>query len=257
MDESSGIIDEKPQNTADGVWRPWPTLLLGLGIGVATFIASVMVVGIFIAVRMVSNPKQDLLGVTKSLSNDGLLIVIASIVSELAAFGLVLLVIKLRRGKTISEYLALRPVSLRVLLSALFATGVFAAVYDGVSHLLARPTVSRFEIDMYRGCPYPFIFWLLIVVAAPITEEVFFRGFFLEGFRRSRMGNTGAVVVTALMWASLHLQYDLYDIGSILLFGLLLGAVRLKSRSLWPCLAMHSLLNLIATVEMLFHLRSM
>ena len=32
-------------------------------------------------------------------------------------------------------------------------------------------------------------------------------------------------------------------------FGLLLGTVRAKTESLWGCLAMHSLLNLVATVQ--------
>ena len=44
----------------------------------------------------------------------------------------------------------------------------------------------------------------------PVFEELFFRGFLLEGFRRTFLGTTGAVVLTSLLWAVIHTQYDLY-----------------------------------------------
>ncbi|HEY3297147.1 MAG TPA: CPBP family intramembrane glutamic endopeptidase [Armatimonadota bacterium] len=238
------------------VWRPWPTFWLGLGIGVTSFFVQVIVVAFFAIVRIASNPRQDVLVLSESLSKNGLLLIVSGIASELVVIGLVLLVIRLRKGWTISEYLAFRPISSKVLLAALIAISALVAVSDGITHLSGRPIVPQFEIDLYRSGVSPLLAWILLIVTAPITEEIVFRGFLLEGFRRSRMGNIGAVVVTAIMWGSLHLQYDIYNVGIIVATGLLLGAVRLKSRSLWPCIAMHSLMNLIATVELVVHMRS-
>ena len=53
----------------------------------------------------------------------------------------------------------------------------------------------------------------------------------------------GAVVVTSVLWALLHLQYDVYGIFTILLVGLLLGAARIRTRSLVVPLALHALNN--------------
>ena len=49
--------------------------------------------------------------------------------------------------------------------------------------------------------------------------------------------------------ASIHLQYDVYQIGTIFFIGILLGVARIRSGSLYVPLAMHTLINLLATVE--------
>lgn len=256
MQESADIAQEATQQTGSGVWKPWPTLGLGLGIGLSATTVQSIVAGLFTVARMLSNPRQDPFTLADSIVKNGLVLCTTSILSELVVIGLVLLVIRLRRGDTISEYLALRPVSLRVLLTALIVMGAFVGLGDGITYLCGRPIVPQVEIEVFRTIVYPLLGWILLLVTAPIAEEVFFRGFVLEGFRRSRMGNAGAVVVTSLAWALLHLQYDLYNIALIIIAGLLLGAVRIKSRSLWPCIAMHSFMNLIATIELVFHLRA-
>ena len=88
-----------------------------------------------------------------------------------------------------------------------------------------------------------------IVVAAPVFEELAFRGFLLEGLRRGPLGDAGAVIVTSFAWAAVHLQYDVYEIGTIVVFGLILGAARLAGGSLWVPITMHVLVNLVASVE--------
>jgi membrane protease YdiL (CAAX protease family) len=80
-------------------------------------------------------------------------------------------------------------------------------------------------------------------------EEPLFRGFMMRGIWHSRLGAVGAIVIASACWSLLHLQYDCYSIIQIFLAGLLLGAARLKTQSLYPPLAMHSLMNLLATVE--------
>ena len=47
----------------------------------------------------------------------------------------------------------------------------------------------------------------------------------------------------------LHFQYDAYGIATIFTLGLVMGAVRYKTGSLWSVLIIHALFNLVALVE--------
>lgn len=256
MNENPVITVETAQSTDSGVWSARSTFWFGLGIGIAMLGIQVLVLVVFVAVSLASNPQCDISKVPEIVEKSGLLPIFATLVAELVAIGLVLLVIRLRKGATIPEYLALRSISPKVMLTSLLAAGIFAVLCDGISYLCGRPVVPQSAIHMYRTCTYPLLLWSCLVGAAPVAEEVFFRGFLLQGFKESRLGSVGAVLVTALLFASVHIQYDLFDMGSIVAAGVLLGVVRLKSRSLWTCIGMHSLNNVIATVEVVLYLRS-
>lgn len=58
-----------------------------------------------------------------------------------------------------------------------------------------------------------------------------------------------AIVGSSLGWAALHVQYDLYGVGIIVLSGLYLGAVRWRTESLPLCVLLHSVSNAVATAE--------
>lgn len=71
------------------------------------------------------------------------------------------------------------------------------------------------------------------------------------GLKQSRLGVVGAVIISAAVWAGIHLQYDLHGILVIFFLGLFLGFVRHKTGSTWLCVILHSIMNLIATIELL------
>ncbi|HSN56870.1 MAG TPA: CPBP family intramembrane glutamic endopeptidase, partial [Candidatus Sulfomarinibacteraceae bacterium] len=156
------------------------------------------------------------------------------------------------RGEA-ARALALRvPPEGRTLTAWLGATVVLVVASDLLTVALGRPIVPEFMTDLVRATAAPALLWPAIVVAAPLFEELLVRGFLFEGLRRGPLGAPGAVVVTAAVWAAVHLQYDAYEVGTILVFGIVLGTARLRSGSLWVPIAMHVLVNLIATVETLF-----
>ena len=93
------------------------------------------------------------------------------------------------------------------------------------------------------------MFILAIVVAAPVIEEILFRGFMFRGIASSPLGVTGAILMTAALWALLHVQYDWFGIGTIFLAGLFLGIVRARTRSTLLTTLLHALANLVATAE--------
>lgn len=84
--------------------------------------------------------------------------------------------------------------------------------------------------------------WYLLVVAvfAPISEEVFFRGFFVP-----RIG----IFWSSIFFASLHAGYcSLPELLATFVFGLVAGYVFKKTKSLYPSIAAHMLLNTINLV---------
>ncbi|HDN26885.1 MAG TPA: CPBP family intramembrane metalloprotease [Thioploca sp.] len=95
--------------------------------------------------------------------------------------------------------------------------------------------------------------WFAIVVAAPLFEEIFFRGFLFAGFQSSRLGNTGAILLTSLAWTVIHLQYEIYELSIVFVLGIILGIARLMSQSLYVPIAIHAFANLLATIELVIY----
>ena len=110
--------------------------------------------------------------------------------------GLVILFVALRKGITVQEYLDFTPVSLAVVFRWLGITLLFLLIWDGVYSLFGLAE-SDFVVKVYNTAGNHFLFWVAIVVAAPIAEEFFFRGFLFEGIRDSRLGVVGAILITS------------------------------------------------------------
>jgi len=91
--------------------------------------------------------------------------------------------------------------------------------------------------------------WVAFIIAAPLFEEIFFRGFLFKGLESSFMGPLGAVLVTSGIWAGIHLQYDLYGMGTVFCLGLLIGAARVVTASIVVPLVLHAVASLVATIE--------
>ena len=231
------------------VWGPWVTAGLGLAVGIAFIIIQTIITLVFTITEYASDPQTDLLQITENLGENGLVLAVAGFSSGIVGLGLIFLIIKLRKRATIAEYLSLTPVTVKMIFGLLVLTVGFIILSDGLTFLLGKPIVPQFQVDIYRTSVWPALLWIAIIIIAPAFEETFFRGFLLEGFRQSRIGNTGAIVLTALAWASLHVQYGAYELVTIFVGGVLLGIVRLKTGSLYSCFFIHSFFNLVSTIE--------
>lgn len=92
---------------------------------------------------------------------------------------------------------------------------------------------------------------ILAVVAAPIAEEIFFRGFLFSGIGR-RYGYGWGAVVSALLFSIAHVMQP----GAFLpifLFGLLLAWLYRRIGSIWACITAHSAYNSIALLFMILY----
>jgi membrane protease YdiL (CAAX protease family) len=177
-----------------------------------------------------------------------------AIVGAPVAMGGALLAARARKGISVSAYLDLAwPTSRQVVRWSLVLVALLVCS-DALTLALGRPLEPESVLSAYRSAGSLSVFLFGVIVAAPIGEEFLFRGFLFAGFSASRLGPVGAIAITSLVWGVLHSQYDLYGIASIVVNGVLLGLVRWRARSLWLCVALHGLMNAVATAEAVFML---
>jgi membrane protease YdiL (CAAX protease family) len=133
----------------------------------------------------------------------------------------------------------------------------FVVFSDGLSILIGKPIVPEFMSKTYASLNSPWILWMALLVAAPLSEELFFRGFLIKGLSASLLRWYGAVILSSAAWAIVHQQYDLYGMVTIFSLGLILGVARVKTGSIILTMFLHSFCTLIAIAETLIHLRRM
>ncbi len=78
------------------------------------------------------------------------------------------------------------------------------------------------------------------------------RSVLYHGIASSRWGPITAILVSAVFWAALHIQYDAYGIITIALMGLYLGAARFKTGSLPLLILLHAFNNAAGLAEAAF-----
>jgi membrane protease YdiL (CAAX protease family) len=155
-----------------------------------------------------------------------------------------------------SDYLALRWPSRREIVRGLLATFALLLIAKLAGYLTGEST-SDVVLNEYRSVKDSW--WLLVLlislcVTAPLTEELVVRGFLFRGWSQSFLGPTGAIVVTAVAWAALHSQYDLFYRSVIFAHGLMLGYFRYRSGSTWLTVIIHAAVNLAGVIEIAFFL---
>ncbi len=104
-------------------------------------------------------------------------------------------------------------------------------------HLTGHDIVPAAVVDAYktsRASGHILTLGFALVVIAPPMEELLFRGFLFRGYAASRLGVTGAILLTSVIWASMHIQYDAFYIVQIVVLGcVFLGGLRWRSGR--PC----------------------
>lgn len=246
--EPSPEDETTPETTpTKRVWGFWPTVGFSLAIGFIILMAQlVLLLGLMFS-NLDAATLLDPLAIEEYFyANLGLIMGLATLISGVLGIAGIIGLIKIRKGASITEYLGLRRVSFKTLALLLLISLAIIAAIEGLGILFNQTVETDFDTQMYRTSGWPVLLWLAVVVLAPLQEEVFFRGFLFAGLRDSRFGVAGAVVVTSLLWAGLHTQYNLYVMGNIFVMGLVLGFVRHKTKSLWSTLFIHAVYNLVA-----------
>ena len=95
---------------------------------------------------------------------------------------------------------------------------------------------------------YLWLLFLTIAVLAPLSEELLYRGYMMKVWAESAIGPVWGTLLVSLLWAATHLQYGLYEMAYIFVFGILLCVSRLKTDSIIPALAMHVSWNALSFI---------
>lgn len=243
------MISDPSEPLSPRPWGLWPTLgfsllIFLLFLGIQTLVASLIVVQ-----RFRLDPGIDPVRLAEDLATDGSVIALATVVSAPLCIGATLGFAALRRQGSAWDYLQLRVPEQRQLGLWLGITLVVVVAMDTIKSLLGIEIVPPFSIQIYTTANPLVLLYLAVVGLAPLFEEVMFRGFLFQGLRTSWLGSAGAILVTSLIWAGIHSQYDLTNILSIVCFGVLLGISQLRTHCLTIPIAMHALNNLIALIQ--------
>ncbi len=161
---------------------------------------------------------------------------------NIAAFAVTMLVGLSFGGLRWSEVVRLtsfRGALLLPIVIAVVGIGILASELDNVSRfILPMPDfIAKLLGDMISGGHGMAI---VLVVVAPLTEELLFRGLILHGLMQ-RYGTVPAVLLSTLLFALVHVNP--YQFASAITMGVFLAWLFVRTRSLWPCIIAHALFN--------------
>lgn len=185
----------------------------------------------------------------RELVNQGSSVAAITIVACPFVLAALWVAIRLARRR-FASYLALRWPSLRALGRGLAITFGFFLVWKLLSYLVGQQTPA-FVLDMYRSAKDAGMLWLLLIalcVATPIMEEFAVRGFLFRGWSKSFLGPIGAIILSSVLWAAMHQQYNWYYMTQVFLLGLIFGYLRYRSGSTWLTVMTHGFFNLVVIV---------
>jgi uncharacterized protein len=164
---------------------------------------------------------------------------VAEIIAFLPTIAVLWVAIR-KAGRGFAEYLALNWPSRNELLLAFAVTAALVAVQGA----LGPGGPSAYSPYVAGGAGGLFLFLLGGCLAAPIMEELLFRGFMFRGWSESFLGPIGAIVLTSALFGLNHTHYDWLGRFWIFLFGLVLCTFRWRTNSTWLTVVVHSAANI-------------
>jgi membrane protease YdiL (CAAX protease family) len=129
--------------------------------------------------------------------------------------------------------------------------GFIVLLGGAITHALAGPHPVRQDVAVMASqasLGMRLLLALLVVCVAPFVEELVFRGVLLSGLA-SRMRSGPAIAVSALIFGCAHLpdfKFAWYPVPALVLLGLVLAWLRVRTRSLWPSITLHAANNFFA-----------
>ena len=248
LDPVNPPITIAPEHRTPRVWGFWGTVLWGLVVFAAMFVGQIGVV-IFLVLKQ--GGAIDQAAMIRAVAGSGTAISL-SVIAGLPAILLALwLAIRWTRI-SFTDYLALRWTSWRNAILGVIGLVVLVVGWDLLSRAIGKEVSPDFMIDVFKSARSDNALWLLVLAfcaAAPITEELFARGFLYRGLAESFLGVPGAILASSIVWTSLHLQYDWFFFGEVFCIGLWFGYIRYRSQSTWLTIVLHALNNFAAVVQ--------
>ena len=155
-----------------------------------------------------------------------------------------------RHGAAASSLLGLRPFATRwswlapaciLLLSVVLDEGLLRLI-RALTGIDLTPQTSHVIAALAKTLPLALAATVAIGLLGPLAEELLFRGL-IYGYVDGRFGPRAAWATSSILFALAHVEPA--HIMLVLPIGILLGWVRQRSESLWPCVVAHMANNTI------------
>ncbi|MCC6682402.1 MAG: CPBP family intramembrane metalloprotease [Phycisphaeraceae bacterium] len=238
-----------PEPAPERAWGPWATVgwtVLAMLVGSVVCLALGLAAGIVIGIISVATSRMDLDAEQAVKAHEGLIQLLAYL--PMMGVTLAFLVIPVRMRKFgYGCYMGLTRTRAGWYVLGLAAIVGFLSLEEGAM-VLADRSAPQWMSQVWATCDSVLLLWAVVVIAAPLSEEMLFRGFLFRGLAQSRLGIWPAIVISSLLWTGVHVQYGLPELTSIFLSGLMLGWIRHVSGSIGPAIVMHVAMNLFAMV---------
>ena len=239
---SSSRSEHHPAQPTDTGWfgegfKP-RTVWLGLGIALSlAFLITIGALGILEAVKPDASNSDELWA-----------LFLATFVIDVAAL-VILPMVLLGGGRCALSRLGLRRPSGRDLswgilglIGALVAIWVYIGIVELINIEVLNPVSSIDEDEIFDSVGLVVITGILVVLVAPVAEEIFYRGFLFAGLGK-RYGFIIGVLGSAALFSAVH-----FDVGSLIPFalvGIVFALIYWRSRSLNSTIIAHGLFNAI------------
>jgi len=250
LDTAAPVARDMPPQIRPRIWGFWGTAFWGLVVFAAMFVGQIAVVIIF---ALQKTGAVDLGSVIQLVAGSGLAISLSVIAGLPAVLASLWLAIHFTRTP-FADYLALRAMGWRNLLIGAGGLAVQVLGWDMLSRASGHEVTPDFMVDVLKSARNDGALWLLVFafcIAAPISEELFARGFLYRGWSQAPFKVPGAILLSSLVWTGLHLQYDRFFFAEVFCIGLWLGYLRYRSNSTWLTIVIHGLNNLGAVLQTL------
>jgi membrane protease YdiL (CAAX protease family) len=225
-------------------WQPWTApAAVGVGFGLGLVVSVIVAIVAQAGGSSLSHPSPAV-----SLIGDFLFD---------AAFVAAAIYFAALRNRVSPADFGFRPVRWRLAVVSVLAAGVsyylLTALYASLLHLHGNEKLPK-ELGVGKSTAALVAAAVFVCVVAPVAEELFFRGFIFGALRRMRiliggreMGTWVAAFITAILFGLAHTgsaspKY-LIPLGFL---GFVLCLLRWRTRSLYPCMALHSVNNSLA-----------
>jgi membrane protease YdiL (CAAX protease family) len=160
-------------------------------------------------------------------------------------------------------YLGLRSLSWKQALAAIIVATANQPVVSFLTwaehETLPRGLVEEFDAQqrmlsmLFDGAGLTkYLMVATVVIAAPLGEELFFRGYLFPALRKS-WGVLAAMLISGALFSLVHFEW--VGFLGLMEIGILLAALRLWSGSLWAAILGHAVNNAIAGGAFLLHLQ--
>lgn len=230
-----------PGGPASEAWKIASACLVVAGVVVLAIILSAGVVSLIVPPDEMTN------GSNGAPTNKAAWV--SLIAFQAVATFLIVAFVGIKRPGEIAFTFVLKPPSAGIV-AILQVFAVFAlvqAAYTWFAYTFFPQDVLR-DLALFQkmlvGTPL-WVAFLALVVGAPVSEEMLFRGFLMNRLAATRIGFSGAAIAATFGWTVLHFGYSTVGLIEVFLAGLMFSWALWRTGSLWVPMAFHAVYNAI------------